>query len=149
MEMYKKEGINLVTRYTVEYIDNQKDLDYINSGIYKHGEPWERYKTKQFDNMDEALSIYMVYSVNDTILDIKLFEEIILNNETIRESYIEPKSTTSYSMKTFINKNLYKQNDENLKQLDNLETENNLYKQFIKQYNSEKLFNEFIKSNIV
>ena len=148
MEMYKKEGINLVTRYTVEYIDNQKDLDYINNGIYKHGEPWERYKTKQFDNMDQALSLYMVYYVNDTILDIKLFEEIILDNETIRESYIEPKSTTSYSMKTFINKNLYKQNDENLKQLDNLETENNLYKQFIKQYNSEKLFNEFIKSNI-
>lgn len=148
MEMYKKEGINLITRYTIEYIDNQKDLDYINNGIYKHGEPWERYKTKQFDNMDEALSIYMVYLVRSDIYDVKLFEEIILDGETVRESYIEPTNTTAYSLKIAINKNLYKQNDENLKQLDNLETENNLYKQFIKQYNSKKLFNEFIKSNI-
>ena len=148
MEMYKKEGINLITRYTVEYIDNQKDLDYINSGIYKHGEPWERYKTKQFDNMDSALSIYMIYLVRSDIYDVKLFEEIILDGETVRESYIEPTSTTAYSLKIAIDRNMYEQNSKTQQQVETLEAENNLYKQFMKQYNSEKLFNDYMKQNI-
>jgi len=148
METYKKEGINLITRYTVEYIDNQKDLDYINSGKFNHGEPWERYKTKQFDNMDEAMSLYMVYLVRSDIYDVKLFEEIILDGETIRENYIEPTSTTAYSLKNAVNKSMYEMKSKAEKQVETLETENNLYKQFIKQYNSEKLFNEYMKQNI-
>jgi len=147
MEMYKKQGINLITRYTIEYIDNAKDLNYVNSGIYKHGEPCDRYKKKVFDNMDDALSLYMVWLVNDSILDIKLFEEIILDGETIRESYIEPKNTTSYSLKTTINKHLYEDKGKAEKQVETLETENNLYKQFLKQYNSEKTFLEYAKQN--
>jgi hypothetical protein len=147
MEMYKKQGVNIITRYTIEYIDNAKDLDYVNSGEYKHGEPCDRYKKKVFENMDDALSLYMVWLVNNSILDIKLFEEIILDGETIRASYIEPKNTTSYSLKTTINKNLYEDKGKAEKQVEILETENNLYKQFLKQYNSEKTFLEYAKQN--
>ena len=145
---WKKEGINLITRYTVEYIDNEKDLDYVNSGKFNHGEPWERYKNKVYDNMDDALSIYMVYLVRYDIYDVKLFEEILLEGETILETYIEPSSTTAYSLKTWINKSLYEEKSKVEKQVDMLEIENNLYKQFMKQYNVEKTFNEYMKQNI-
>lgn len=148
MVAYKKEGINLVTRYTIEYMDNEKDLDYVNSGKFNQGEPWERYKKKVFDNMDDAISLYIVWLVNDSILDIKLFEELILDGETIRESYIEPKSTLSYSLKTWVNKNLYENNVKNETKIETLETENNLYKLFIKQFNAEKTFNDYLKQNM-
>jgi hypothetical protein len=147
MEMYKKANVNLITRYTIEYLDNEKDLDYVNSGRIDKGEPSDRYKTKQFDNMDDALSLYMVWLVNDRIYDIKLFEQILLDNEIVRESYIEPKNTTAYSLKTAINKGLYDNLGKAEKQVETLETENNLYKQFMKQYNTEKTFFEYAKQN--
>lgn len=147
MEMYKKSGINLITRYTIEYIDNEKDLDYVNSGRIDKGEPSDRYKTKQFNNLDDAMSLYTVWLVNDLILDMKLFEEIILDNETIRESYIELKSTTSYSLKTVINKNLYDNNVKNETKIETLETENRLYKQFIDIMHADKMFLEYTKQN--
>jgi len=145
MTTYTKQGINLVTRYTVEYIDNVKDLDYINSGKCNNGEPWERYKKKVFDNMDTALSVYMVYLAKDDILDIKLFEEILLNNETIRESYIEPSSTTAYYLKNTINKSLYETQSKSQKLAEALQNENNMYKAFVKQVGCDKMLNDFIK----
>jgi hypothetical protein len=148
MEMYKKSGVNLITRYTIEYIDNEKDFDYVNSGRIDKGEPSDRYKTKQFDNLDDAMSLYTVWLVNDRILDMKLFEEIILNGETIRESYIELKNTTSHSLKTVINKNLYDNNVKNETKIETLETENRLYKQFIDIMHADKMFSEYAKQNI-
>lgn len=148
MIAYKKEGINLLTRYTLEFINSEKDLDYVNSGKFNHGEPWERYKKKVYDNIDDAMSIYMIYLVRDDILDVKLFEEILLNDETIQERYIEPNSTTAYSIKTWVNKSLHDMKSKAEKQVEILETENNLYKQFIKQFNAENTFNEYMKQNI-
>jgi hypothetical protein len=40
MIAYKKEGLNLVTKYSLEYIDNKQDFDYIESGSIANGEPW-------------------------------------------------------------------------------------------------------------
>jgi hypothetical protein len=147
METYKKSGVNLITRYTIEYIDNEKDLDYVNSGRIDKGEPSDRCKTKQFNNLDDAMSLYIVWLVNDRILDMKLFEEIILDNETIRESYIELKNTISYSLKTVINKNLYDNNVKNETKIETLETENRLYKQFIDSVHADKMFLEYAKQN--
>ena len=146
METYKKSGVNLITRYTIEYIDNEKDLDYVNSGRIDKGEPYDRYKTKQFNSLDDAMSLYIVWLVNDRILDVKLFEEIILDDETIRESYIELKNTISYSLKTVINKNLYNNNVKNETKIETLETENRLYKQFIENMHADKMFSEYAES---
>ena len=46
MISYQKENSGLEICYSLEYIDNKKDFDYISSGKFNRGEPWERYKKK-------------------------------------------------------------------------------------------------------
>lgn len=96
----------LETRYTVEYIDNQKDMDYVNSGKIDKGEPWERYKKRTYNCIDDAIYFYMISRFNPLMLDIQLLEEILLDGEVIREAYIEPDSTLGSELKRLINKNM-------------------------------------------
>ncbi len=53
MVTYRDKETDLTTVYLIEYIDNQRDLDYVNSGRLDKGEPWERYKTNH--SMTSAL----------------------------------------------------------------------------------------------
>ena len=131
MISYKDKSIDIKTLYTVEYIDNQKDLDYINNGVYNNGEPWERYKAKQFDSLDNAISQYMIYYFSKDIYDLKLFEEIKLKGETIRESYFEPTLGLGGAIRRHIN-NSNKEEKDSIKQL---EEENKKYKDFLLKYN--------------
>ncbi len=83
---FKKAGINLKQSYTIEYIDNKHDMDKVNSG--KHPAPWELYKVKHFDDLQDAIDLFVHYYAWDNILDVKLFESIQLNGETIQERCI-------------------------------------------------------------
>lgn len=132
---YKKEGINLITRYSVEYVNNKKDWEYICSGKISDGEPWEHYKIKQFDNIDSAMSFYIIYLVRDDIYDVKLFEKILLNGEIIREVYIQPDSTMIFSLKTAVNKALYETNNRLKEYNELLQEENSLFKEYLKMFN--------------
>ena len=135
MISYKDKSIDIKTVYTIEYIDNKKDLDYINSGNIAYGEPWERYKTKQYDNLDNAISQYMIYYFSKDIYDLKLFEEIKLNGETIRESFFEPTHGLGGAIRRHINNSNKEEKDE-IKQL---EEENKKYKKFLKKYNIDPI----------
>jgi hypothetical protein len=86
---YLKEGTDIRTIYTIEYIDNEKDFN----AIEKHSAPWELYKTKKTESLQRAIEIFFaLYTAqrDETrhIYDVKLFEAIQLNGETIREQYI-------------------------------------------------------------
>ena len=135
MISYKDGSVDIKTVYTVEYIDNKKDLDYINSGSIAYGEPWERYKTKQFDNLDDAISQYMIYYFSKDIYVLKLFEEIKLNGETVRESYFEPILGLGGAIRRYIN-NSNKEEKDNIKQL---EEENKKYKDFLLKHNIDPI----------
>ncbi len=37
-----KPDVKLVTKYIFEYIDNEDDFKYVQSGRIDQGEPWER-----------------------------------------------------------------------------------------------------------
>ena len=127
MISYKDKSVDIKTVYILEYIDNKKDLDYINSGSIAYGEPWERYKTKQFDNLDDAISQYMIYYFSKDIYVLKLFEEIKLNGETVRESYFEPIHGLGGAIRKHIN-NSNKEEKDSIKQL---EEENRRLKELV------------------
>ena len=49
MVSYQDSAVDIETRYTVEFVNNKKDWDYICKGIFNHGEPWERYQSRKED----------------------------------------------------------------------------------------------------
>lgn len=127
MISYQKENSGLEIRYSLEYIDNKKDFDYISSGKFSRGEPWERYKKKAYSSLDEAMSYYVLYLFNPQIYDVKLFEEILIDGETVREAYIEPVSTFSWRLKKILNQDLNRANEK----IEDLEKVNSLNQGFI------------------
>lgn len=127
MISYQKENSGLEIRYSLEYIDNKKDFDYISSGKFSRGEPWERYKKKAYSSLDEAMSYYVLYLFNPQIYDVKLFEEILIDGETVREAYIEPVSTFSWRLKKILNQDLNRANGK----IEDLEKVNSLNQGFI------------------
>ena len=127
MISYQKENSGLEIRYSLEYIDNKKDFDYISSGKFNRGEPWERYKKKAYSSLDEAMSYYVLYLFNPQIYDVKLFEEILIDGETVREAYIEPVSTFSWRLKKILNQDLNRANEK----IEDLEKLNSLNQGFI------------------
>lgn len=127
MITYQKENSGLEIRYSLEYIDNKKDFDYISSGKFSRGEPWERYKKKAYSSLDEAMSYYVLYLFNPQIYDVKLFEEILIDGETVREAYIEPVSTFSWRLKKILNQDLNRANGK----IEDLEKVNSLNQGFI------------------
>ena len=106
MVAYKDSSVDIETKYTVEVVDDKKDWDYICNGAFNHGEPWERYKKHVFYSLDKAMSLYLALSFSDKVYDIKLFEQIVLNGEIIRESYLELDSSLLYSIRGQINKDM-------------------------------------------
>lgn len=106
MVAYKDSSVDIETKYTVEVVDDKKDWDYICNGVFNHGEPWERYKKHVFSSLDKAMSLYLALSFSDKVYDIKLFEQIVLNGEIIRESYLELDSSLLYSIRGQINKDM-------------------------------------------
>ena len=127
MISYQKENSGLEIRYSLEYIDNKKDFDYISSGKFSRGEPWERYKKKAYSSLDEAMSYYVLYLFNPQIYAVKLFEEVLIDGETVREAYIEPIPTFSWGLKTILNQDLNRAN----KKIEDLEKLNSLNQGFI------------------
>ena len=56
------------------------------------------------------MSYYVLYLFNPQIYDVKLFEEILIDGETVREAYIEPVSTFSWRLKKILNQDLNRAN---------------------------------------
>ena len=127
MISYQKENSGLEIRYSLEYIDNRKDFDYISSGKFSRGEPWERYKKKAYSSLDEAMSYYVLYLFNPQIYAVKLFEEVLIDGETVREAYIEPIPTFSWGLKTILNQDLNRANEK----IEDLEKVNSINQSFI------------------
>lgn len=140
----------LETRYTVEYIDNQKDMDYVQSGKTSLGEPWERYKKRSYTCIDDAITSYMMSLFNPNVLDIKLVEEILFDGETIRESYIEPKAVIGNTLKQAINKSMYEDTRRANNEIETLKKKLYLVnKWFIECKSVENRFNDFVRESVL
>ena len=74
---------NVETLYTVEFIDDPKTwkqfLSVTGNGYDGTIEPWELYKKKDFDNISEAISFYMLKYMIDSTYHIAMWEQIFYN----------------------------------------------------------------------
>ena len=138
--------------YHIEIINDKKTWEKLlwvteNYKEYRI-EPWELYTNKDFDNFEKALEYYMVWYVSNQCYDIKMWEQIYMNNEMIYEEYIEPHCTTRSKMRRIIDRDTYYILRDYERTAEELEKENNLYKGFIKamgkQY--EEMFNKYVNT---
>ena len=140
---------NVETLYTVEFIDDPKTwkqfLSVTGNGYDGTIEPWEVFKKKNFDNVSEAITFYMLKYMHDSTYHIAMWEQIFYNGEMILENPIEPENTFAYSMRTNINSDLEKENTRLSDERDVLIKELVLYKDFIKKYHAEESFRKWKK----
>lgn len=145
MVSYQDSAVNIETRYTVEFVNNKKDWDYICKGIFNHGEPWDRYQSRKYSSLDDAITFYLVHYFSDATYDVRLFEEILLDGKVVRETYFDSSSLGHY-IRSNINKAM---EDEILKLRDGSRDTQELiskYDAFIEKYNANKTFKEFCES---
>ena len=145
---------NLRVNYHIEIINDKKVWDKflrITENYNKYRiEPWEIYTKKDFDNFEKALEYYMVWYVSNQCYDIKMWEQIYIDNEMIYEEYVEPHCTTISQMRKIIDRDTYDRLGVYERTTKDLERENNLYKGFIKAMGKqfEEMFNKYVKQDV-
>ena len=77
------EDANLKTLYTIEYITNKRDFERAYDG--KHPAPWELYLKYQTEDLQQAMTVFLMHYASALTYDVKLFEEIYVNGELLRE----------------------------------------------------------------
>ena len=127
---------NLRINYHIEIINDKKTWEKflkVTENYKKYRiEPVELYTNKDFDTFEKALEYYMVWYVSDKCYDIKMWEQIYMDNEIIYEEYVEPHCTTRSEMRRIIDRDTYDRLKYYERKTEDLENENNQYKGFIK-----------------
>ena len=143
---------NVETLYIVEYIDDpetwEKFLNVTESGYDGTIEPWELYKKRTYDNVTEALTFYMVRYIQENTYDVKLYEEVRVNGETVLEQNIEPLATTKWYLRKTINDNINRCNERLENENNLLVKENEEYRAFLKAMNAEETFQSWKKKTL-
>lgn len=83
---YENPNIDLKTIYTIEYITNKADYERAYDG--KHPAPWELYQKITTEDLQQAMTIFLAHYASALTYDVKLFEDVRLSGETIREQCI-------------------------------------------------------------
>lgn len=109
MTSYQKLGVDLKTRITVEYVVDPRIIRELEADT--HPAPWELYEKREFDNLDDAVSFFLPLYFNDTVYDPKFFVEILLDGETVQESYLELNSTTPWTISRLVDADRQKRLD--------------------------------------
>lgn len=142
---YGYENGNVETHYEIEFIDDPATWKQFQKAQERSStiEPWEVFKKKNFDNISEAISFYMLKYMLDSTYHIAMWEQIFYNGEMILENPIEPENTFAYRMRTIINSSLEKENKRLSDNNTALIKELDLYKEFIKKYHAEESFRKW------
>lgn len=141
MVTFQEQEINVKTEYIIEYIHDPEKWKLVCNDAPA---PWELYEKRIYDNLDDAIEFYMIQFFYEKCYDVKMFEDIKLDGKTIRESYIEPGNTFSYTLRKIINNAATAEIDKLRSTVESLEKEIETYSEFIKKYNAEKFFRDFI-----
>lgn len=157
--------MKLRKRYTIEYIDNERDLERLDT----HPAPWELFKKE----IIEEKKVHEVYSGADSV-DGKAWTRFILwslcpdqiyisnankvthplfcqmwmelldeEGNVVYEDFCELPSTIKYTLYSAINGQANKERNTAKATVTALEDELNVYKTFIKKCHAEKSFDEF------
>lgn len=96
---FAKEPDKMETKYIIEYIADDKTWNKFCHAVEnyclmpKSEREWEDFcTTKEFDNVEDALTFYMIIFVDYGFKYlIKMWQQIYVNGEMILEEWIEPK----------------------------------------------------------
>ena len=138
--MYKKEGINLKTVYTIEYIDTKKEWEILCAN--KHPAPWELFKKKVYEDLQDAINQFIVMYSSDSIYEVKLWESIELNNEVIQERCIDGIDNFKYIVNNETKRQLNLINDKQ-DTLKYYEKQSETLRAFLKKYHAEETYKKF------
>ena len=139
-------GKEMRSEYVIEYITDPKNWEIVCSG--KHDAPWELYETKTFDseNMGEAISFLTILMMRGDVFDVRMFETIYINEETILERTVILSDTFRHSMRMAVNRDLQDQNERKQEMIDAQGEMISNYQEFIKKYNATNLFEKFVRT---
>ena len=137
--------------YHIEIINDDKTWDEFvkateNINAPHGGAPWELYTNKDFDSFEKAMEYYMVWYVSDSCYDIKMWQQIYLDDEMVYEGYCEPACTTRSEMRRMIDKGTYDRLNNYEREVKELEHQNKLMETFIKNMPQQyrDMFDDFI-----
>lgn len=133
----KDQGIDVKLNYEVEFTQDEKLYNEICKGNLV--DILDKIKKHKFDSMQQVINfiiegkslnyplLYWNVYINVTVNDMVIYEDSIIDNDTI----------ASKEDRILLHR---------IEELEKIESENNNYKEFIKKYKAEKLFEEYIKS---
>ena len=129
---------NLRINYHIEIINDAKTWDKFvkateSLNVPHSDAPWELYTNRDFDSFEKALEYYMVWYVSDECFDIKMWEQIFIDNEMVYEEYCEPHCCTKSEMRRIIDRDTYDRLRNYDMQTKELEKSNELMSGFIKR----------------
>lgn len=134
--------MELITKYTVEYIDDLETFKKVWGG--KHPAPWTLWKEKEFFDVCEAVTYYLLHCVADDFCDIKISEEIIVDGEVQREEYLEFEPTFGWYLSEAVNRNRQERIDQLEKRCQELNKYLEEYNAFFKVHPAlERFFKDF------
>lgn len=127
---------NLRINYHIEIINDAKIWDEFvkatESLSAPHSDaPWELYTNKDFELFEKAMKYYMIWYVSDDCYDIKMWQQIYLDDEMVYEEYCEPARTTRSGMRRMIDKGTYDRLNNYDREISELEAQNKLMNVFI------------------
>ena len=114
MITYDSLDMDVKTVYSVEYIPDEATAEQVNIACERSGdkEPWEYYTARKFDDPEEAINWFTIMSARDgvegiaadTVYDVRLIEEIIINGQTVRETFTQLSDITKYWLRVSVDK---------------------------------------------
>lgn len=144
MVTYQKADVDIKILYQVEYL-----VDYDES----IGSIEDQTRIKKFDSLDDALTFYLVQFFrmcsyaqdgHDRVSDVKLFEQVVINDEIMRESWIEPASTMLFNLRQTFKDDTLKEVYVLRESIENVKATNEKYSAFIEAYKIEENFKQFV-----
>lgn len=155
---YAKEPEKTETKYIIEYIADDKTWDKFckaseNYCLMPDGQrEWEDFcTTKVFDNIEDALTFYMVIFVDYGFKYlVKMRQQIYMNGKIVFEEWIEPKGYVVNSMRERIDKEMKEDLQKFAIENEELHKSNEIMEGFINSMGKQfqKMFNDYCISII-
>lgn len=121
---YKDESKNIKTHYYIEYTRDQKVLDMMDTAEFD----FSMLDRRDFDYLEDAVSLWNKLYYEETVLHVILFEEVILDGEVILEQH---KDMVVPSILDKISQSRIERAE---KAMEEYKKENDLFKKFLAKY---------------
>ena len=121
---YKEKNKDIKTRYTVEWTRDQKVLDKMDTTEFD----FSMLDKRQFDYLEDAVSLWNKLYYEETVLHVLLYEEIILDGETILEQFKD------MVVPSVLDKISAQRVERSEKAMEAYKKENDMFKKFLEKY---------------